>query len=97
MQAASGRMLDAQLTYETSSSNIQRCERREPTELRLTAIKRRQADLAAEAAASRLVARRRVDAGAGFSGLRLRLGSVLIVVGRKLCEEDALKAGLVRR
>jgi hypothetical protein len=70
---------------------------RELTELRLADIKRRQAEFAAEAASIRLVDRRRRDAGAGFSGLRIRLGSLLIVIGRTLCEEDALKAGLVRR
>jgi hypothetical protein len=29
--------------------------------------------------------------GAGFTGLRIRLGTLLIVVGRTLCDEEALR------
>jgi hypothetical protein len=37
-------------------------------------------------------ARRRVrDRIAGFSGLQIHVGTILIAVGRTLCEEDALR------
>ncbi len=65
-------------------------------EQKLGEIKRRQAELAAEAAANRL-ATRRDRTRSDFQGLRIRLGSILIVVGRTLCEDEALQAGLVRR
>jgi hypothetical protein len=60
-------------------------------EQRLDYIKRRQAELIAEAAASRSVARRTAHHDHRFTGLRIRFGSLLIMIGRTLCEEDALR------
>ena len=57
---------------------------------RLDYIKRRQAEIIAQAAASRSIARRPAHHHR-FVGLRVRLGSALIMVGRTLCEEEALR------
>ncbi|HEY1169008.1 MAG TPA: hypothetical protein VGE81_08570 [Candidatus Limnocylindrales bacterium] len=60
---------------------------------RLTAVAKsyighRQADLIAEAAANRSVTRPTVRGQRRFTGLRLHLGTLLIVVGRTLHEDD---------
>ncbi len=60
------------------------------TEHRLTAVNQQNSALLAEAASARLGARRTRDRQ-GFTGLRLRLGTFLIVVGRTICEEDVLR------
>jgi hypothetical protein len=60
-------------------------------EQRLDYIKRRQAELIAQAAAGRLIARRTAHHDHRFTGLRIRLGGILIMIGRTLCEEDALR------
>jgi len=57
----------------------------------LNYIKRRQAELIAEAAASRSAARRTDHHDHRFTGLRIRFGGLLIMIGRTLCEEDALR------
>jgi hypothetical protein len=58
---------------------------------RLDYIKRRQTELIAQAAASRLIARRAAHRDHRFTGLRIRFGSLLIMIGRTLCEEDVLR------
>jgi hypothetical protein len=45
----------------------------------------------AEGSRSFRLRRRAVEAGEGFVGLRIHLGTLLIVIGRTLCEEDALR------
>lgn len=59
-------------------------------EQRLTAINRRNSALIAEAASDRLAGRATRDRR-GFTGLHFRLGTLLIVIGRTLCEEDVLR------
>jgi hypothetical protein len=59
-------------------------------EQRLDYVKWRQGELISEAAASRLIARRTAHRGHNFAGLRIRLGSVLIMIGRTLCGEGAV-------
>jgi len=54
-------------------------------EQRLMIVKQRQAELRAEAAANRSA--RRVAPDRSFSGLRLRVGSLIIVVGRTLSDD----------
>ena len=56
----------------------------------LAYIKRRNSTLVDEAMADRLASRRRDESGLRFTGLRLRLGTFLIVVGRTLCEDEVL-------
>ena len=51
-------------------------------EQRLMIVKQRQAELRAEAASARRIAPDR-----SFSGLRLRVGSLIIVVGRTLSDD----------
>ncbi|MFI5258103.1 MAG: hypothetical protein ACHQ01_00615 [Candidatus Limnocylindrales bacterium] len=63
---------------------------RDTPEQRLDTINQRNSDLIAEAASTRL-ARRAARDRRGFTGLRVRLGTLLIVVGRTLCEEDVLR------
>lgn len=58
---------------------------------RLDYIKRRQTELMAQAAAGRLIARGTAHRDHRFTGLRIRFGSLLIMIGRTLCEEDALR------
>ncbi|MGA2512716.1 MAG: hypothetical protein ABSG37_03755 [Candidatus Limnocylindrales bacterium] len=60
-------------------------------EQRLVYIKERHADLITEAAAIRSAARPRGRAERRFTGLHLHIGRILIVVGRTLREEDALR------
>ena len=57
----------------------------ETPELRLQRVNDLQARSRAEAAADRMARARRRDSD--FSGIRVRLGSFVIVVGRTLCEE----------
>jgi hypothetical protein len=54
-------------------------------EQRLMIVKQRQAELRAEAAANRSA--RRVAPDRSFSGLRLHVGSLIIVVGRTLSDD----------
>ena len=65
----------------------------ETPEMRLLYIKQRQAELMSAAASDRPVPsrQRRQGRNAGFIGLRIRLGSLLIAIGRTLCDEDALR------
>ncbi len=63
--------------------------RSEMPEQRLAYIKQRHADLMAEAAANRSAAGRRFDTERRFTGLHVHLGTLLIVIGRTLREEDA--------
>jgi hypothetical protein len=53
-------------------------------------ITHQHAALIGEAASDRLASRRATAHNAHFTGLRIRLGALLIVVGRSLCEDDAL-------
>jgi hypothetical protein len=53
-------------------------------------IKQRQADRIADAAANRSVDERTTSGRRRFVGLHIRLGDLLIVVGRTLCDEDGL-------
>jgi hypothetical protein len=69
---------------------------REMPEQRLTYVRQRQSELIAEAAADRSGGRP-THSEHGFTGLHLRLGRLLIVIGRSLYEEDALSPELVRR
>jgi hypothetical protein len=55
-------------------------------EQRLMIVKQRQAELRAEAAANRSA--RRVAPDRSFSGLRLHVGSLIIVVGRTLSDDN---------
>jgi hypothetical protein len=70
---------------------------RETPEQRLTYVKKRQLDLIAETAANRRPPSRATKAGRRRAALRLRLGALLIVIGRTLCDEDALNPRLARR
>ena len=65
----------------------------ESPEQRLMLIRQRQCELMTDAADEKSSrARRRVrDRIAGFSGLQIHVGTILIAVGRTLCEEDALR------
>jgi hypothetical protein len=58
-------------------------------EQRLTYIAQRHAELRAEAAANR-ASRKRADSGTYRvrGGLHLQIGTLLIVVGRRLCDEE---------
>ena len=57
-------------------------------ELRSTYIAQRHAELRAEAASNR-AGRRRAGSGTyRIRGLHLKIGALLIVVGRSLCEEE---------
>ena len=58
-------------------------------ELRSTYIAQRHAELRAEAATNR-APRKRADSGTYRirGGLHLQIGALLIVVGRRLCDED---------
>lgn len=69
---------------------------RDMPEHRLTYIQQRQSGLISEAAANRSAARRTTGGERRFTGLHLRVGTLLIVIGRTLCEEDALSPDLVR-
>ena len=65
----------------------------ETPEQRLMYIKQRQREALAEAAANRSRVSRKVHLPTRedrFVGLRIRLGSYLIAIGRTLCEEDAI-------
>jgi hypothetical protein len=55
------------------------------SEGRMLIIKGRQAELRAEAAAARMA--RGFKPGRGYSGLRIRVGSLIIVVGRTFGED----------
>ena len=57
-------------------------------EQRSTYIAQRQAELRAEAAAYRATRRRAGSGTYRIRGLHLRIGALLIVVGRSLCEEE---------
>ena len=59
-------------------------------EQRLEYINGRQSQLLSQAAAERSAARGTGDAGRRFTGLHLRVGTLLIVIGRTLCEEEVL-------
>jgi hypothetical protein len=59
-------------------------------EHRLTTVNQQNSALIDEAASTRLAAARTRD-HPGFTGLRLRLGTFLIVVGSTLCEDDVLR------
>jgi hypothetical protein len=65
-------------------------------EQRLKYIKQQHSDRVAEAAASRLAAELSTPGRRRFVGLHIRLGDLLIVVGRTLCDEDGLSLDLVR-
>jgi len=65
-------------------------------EQRLMYIKRQQSDRIAEAAANRLAAELTRHGRRRFVGLHLRLGDLLIVVGRTLGDEDGFSLDLVR-
>jgi hypothetical protein len=56
----------------------------------LADINNRHADLIREAASHRIAVRKHTHYDAHFTGLRLRLGSLLIVIGKSLCDEEAL-------
>jgi hypothetical protein len=62
---------------------------REMPERRLMYVKERQADFIAEAAANRSAGRPKGRTECRFTGLHVHLGTLLIVVGRTLREEDA--------
>jgi hypothetical protein len=62
----------------------------ETPEQRLQYVKERQTELVSQAAADRAVARRAKAADHGFTGLHLRVGTLLIVIGRTLCEDEVL-------
>jgi hypothetical protein len=59
-------------------------------EQRLAYVRGRQSQLRSQAAAERAVARRARSADHGFTGLHLRVGTVLIVIGRTLYEDEVL-------
>ena len=65
-------------------------------EQRLSYIKRQQSDRVAEAAANRLAAGQSSQRRRRFVGLHIRLGDLLIVVGRTLCDEEGFGLDLVR-
>jgi hypothetical protein len=58
-------------------------------------INQRNAELIAEAASDRIAhrssTRETVHGERGFTGLHLHLGTLMIVIGRSLCEEDVLR------
>ena len=58
-------------------------------------INQRNAELIAEAASARIDHRsstcETVHGERGFTGLHLHLGTLMIVIGRSLCEEDVLR------
>jgi hypothetical protein len=64
-------------------------------EQRLAYIHQRQAELIAEAASNRLAPRRKA-AVRNFSGIHLQFGDLLIVIGRTLCEDEALRRDAAR-
>lgn len=53
-------------------------------------INLRHATLIQEAETNRIASRRDTQSRAHFTGLRVRVGALLIVVGRSLCEDEAL-------
>ena len=55
-----------------------------------TYIKQQQTRSIAEAAADHMASRRDSSESLRFTGLRLRFGTFLIVVGRTLCDDDVL-------
>ena len=55
-----------------------------------TYIKQQQSRSIAEAAADHMASRRNSNESLRFTGLRLRFGTFLIVVGRTLCEDEVL-------
>lgn len=57
---------------------------------RLAYIKQKQSALIAEAASDRLVARKKAR-DRGFTGLRLQIGALFIVIGRTICEDEVLR------
>jgi hypothetical protein len=56
----------------------------------LTDINLRHANLIQEAASDRIASGKHTTDRAHFTGLRVRVGALLIVVGRSLCEDEAL-------
>lgn len=70
---------------------------RETPEQRLMYVTKRQLDLIAESAANRRPPSRATKAGHRRTALQLRLGALLIAIGRALCDEDALSPHLARR
>jgi hypothetical protein len=56
----------------------------------LTDINMRHAALIEEAASDRSAAQRQTTEKAHSTGLRVRVGTLLIVVGRSLCEDESL-------
>jgi hypothetical protein len=64
---------------------------REMPEHRLLYINQHRCNLIAEAADNRLVTRRTAQNAAHFTGLRIRLGSLLIAIGRTVCEDEVLE------
>ena len=56
----------------------------------LTDINLRHASHIEEAASDRFASRKQTPDRAHFTGLRVRVGVLLIVVGRSLCEDEAL-------
>ncbi|HEX7490418.1 MAG TPA: hypothetical protein VF337_01800 [Candidatus Limnocylindrales bacterium] len=65
----------------------------ETPQQQLMYINQQHSDSISMADGSRLfrMRRRAVEAGESFVGLRIHLGALLIVVGRTLCDEDALR------
>jgi hypothetical protein len=59
-------------------------------DMQYTYIKQQQSRSIAEAAADHMASRRHAAESLRFTGLRLRFGTFLIVVGRTLCEDDVL-------
>jgi len=59
-------------------------------EQQYTYIKQQQFRSIAEAAEDHMASRRNSAESLRFTGLRLRFGTFLIVVGRTLCEDDVL-------
>lgn len=62
----------------------------ETPEQRLGYMNKRNSDLIAEAASAHLAARPK-KARRNFTGVHLHLGTLLIIVGRTLCEEEILR------
>jgi hypothetical protein len=58
---------------------------------RLEYINRRHSDQMAQAAAERRAGHRTVHGERSFSGLHIHFGTLMIVIGRSLREEDALR------
>jgi hypothetical protein len=65
-------------------------------EQRLAYIKQQHSERIARAAADRSAALLPRHSRPRFVGLHVRLGDLLIVVGRTLCDEDGLSLDLVR-